>query len=202
MNALERLLRPLVGVVNRQIRAKTPARDLCRELDGRVVAVRVRDSSLAVYFQIGPDELELLPDTAEPDAVITATILTLATLAVRPGDVKPGSGSIELTGDAGTAQAFQRLLAYGRPDLEEELSGVIGDAAAHGLGDLARSVSGWARSTKSVMEQNIAEYLQEESRSLPSRYEVDRFRARVDTLRDDTDRLAARLTRLEARSDR
>ncbi len=59
MNALERLLRPIVGMVNRQIRAKTPARELCRDLDGQVVAIRVRDTALARYFQVGTDELEL-----------------------------------------------------------------------------------------------------------------------------------------------
>ena len=50
------------------------------------------------------------------------------------------------------------------------------------------------------MEQNITEYLQEESRALPSRYEVESFRSKVDTLRDDVDRLAARIQRLEAGS--
>ena len=46
------------------------------------------------------------------------------------------------------------------------------------------------------MEENIREYLQEESRDLPSRYEMDRFADEVDVLRDDVDRLAARLKRL------
>ena len=46
------------------------------------------------------------------------------------------------------------------------------------------------------MTDNIREYLQEESRDLPSRYEVDRFTADVDALRDDVDRLAARVGRL------
>jgi ubiquinone biosynthesis protein UbiJ len=47
------------------------------------------------------------------------------------------------------------------------------------------------------MGANIREYLQEESRDAPSRYEVERFASRVDTLRDDVDRLAARVARLQ-----
>jgi hypothetical protein len=34
MEALEKLLRPLAALVNRQIKATTPARELCAELDG------------------------------------------------------------------------------------------------------------------------------------------------------------------------
>jgi ubiquinone biosynthesis protein UbiJ len=49
------------------------------------------------------------------------------------------------------------------------------------------------------MGDNIREYLQEESRDVPSRYEVDQFSKRVNELRDDVDRLAARIGRLGGR---
>jgi ubiquinone biosynthesis protein UbiJ len=196
MNALERLLRPLMGIVNRQIRAKTPARELVRKLDGQVVAIRVRDTALAMVFQVGPDEIELLGDADDPDVVITASLLTLAGMATRSGG-NIGDGSFDMSGNIETAQGFQQLMAYGKPDLEEELSGLVGDVAARGLSDVARNVSRWSRDAHATVEQNITEYLQEESRALPSRYEVERFRNRVNVLRDDVDRLDARLTRLE-----
>jgi ubiquinone biosynthesis protein UbiJ len=55
----------------------------------------------------------------------------------------------------------------------------------------------WARDARSTMGNNVREYLQEESRDLPTRYEVDRFSVRLGVLRDDVERLAARLRRLE-----
>jgi ubiquinone biosynthesis protein UbiJ len=106
-------------------------------------------------------------------------------------------GSLELAGDAALAQSFQRLLWHARPDIEEELSGVIGDVAAHGLGDLARSVTDWSREARSTIRQNLSEYLQEESRAVPTRYEADRFRGEVEAMRDDVARLEARVKRLE-----
>ena len=106
-------------------------------------------------------------------------------------------GSIEFAGDVYTAQAFQELLAYGRPDLEEELSAIVGDAAAQGIGDVARNIGRWAEGARATMRQNVSEYLQEESRSVPSRYEVDNFRQDVNTLRDDVDRFEARLAQVE-----
>ena len=44
----------------------------------------------------------------------------------------------------------------------------------------------------------MAEYLQEEGRDVPARVEVDEFLEGVDRLRDDTERLDAKLARLEA----
>ena len=47
--------------------------------------------------------------------------------------------------------------------------------------------------------QNVAEYLQEEGRDVPSRTEAEEFLQGVDKLRDDVDRLEARLKLLEKR---
>ena len=49
---------------------------------------------------------------------------------------------------------------------------------------------------RETIHENIREYLQEESGTLPSRYEVERFTRKVDALRDDVERLEARLNRL------
>jgi ubiquinone biosynthesis protein UbiJ len=139
MDALEALLRPAMALINKQIRATTPARDLCAELDGKVIAVRVKDTALAMYFFVCPDELALSGDyDGEPDVVMSGSILALARLAGDYYEEAVRDGSIELTGDSETAQTFQKLLRYARPDLEEELSGVIGDVAAHRLGEAAR----------------------------------------------------------------
>jgi ubiquinone biosynthesis protein UbiJ len=198
MDTLETLFRPLATLVNRQIKASTPARELCAELDGKVIAVRVRDTGLAMYMCVCPDEIAILGDfDGDPDVAITGTILTLARLAGKSGEDAIRDGSLELIGDTEVAQAFQKLLGYGKPDIEEELSGVIGDVAAHRLGEVARSVGSWGKEASSTLRQNITEFLQEERRDVPSRYEVDAFTKNVDALRDDVARAEARLKRLE-----
>ena len=194
-------MRPVIRLVNRQLQAKTPARELCAELKGRVIAIRVSNTALALYFRVGLDALEVESFADDPDVVISGSLLSLARLAGPSADATIRDGSIKLSGDAETAQAFQKLLAYGKPDIEEELSGVLGDVAAHGLGDIARNVGRWAENTHATVQQNIQEYLQEERRSLPSRYEVEAFRDQAETLRDDVDRFEARIRRLEQAAD-
>ena len=201
MDPLESLLRPLASVLNRNISETTPARELCRKLDGKVVAVRVRDTALAMYFEIDDEIVALRTESdADPDVVLSGSLLTLAKMAASGGDAADSSairdGAIDLTGDAYTAQTFQELLRFARPDMEEELSGIIGDTAAHHAGELARGLRSWAREARTTMGSNIREYLQEESRDVPSRYEAERFAQQVEALRDDVARLEARLNRL------
>jgi ubiquinone biosynthesis protein UbiJ len=197
IDSLEVVLRPVTNLLNRNIRATTPARDLCQQLAGTTVAVRVRDTALAMYFTIGDSAVDLSTEfEAEPDLVISGSLLTLAQMAGTSGEQAIRNGTLELTGDIETAQAFQALLGFAAPDIEEELSGLVGDVAAHRLGEVARGVRNWARDARSLMTSNIREYLQEESRDVPSRYEAERFASRVDALRDDVDRLEARLNRL------
>ena len=198
MDTLETLFRPLTALVNRQIRATTPARELCAELDGKVMAIRVKDTGLVIYFCACPDEIALFGDyDGEPDVLISGSILSLARLAGASGEDAIRDGSLELIGDAELAQSFQKLLGYGKPDIEEELSGVIGDAAAHRLGEMARGIGGWGKDVSATLRQNITEFLQEERRDVPSRYEVETFTRKVDELRDDVARVEARLNTLE-----
>ena len=88
------------------------------------------------------------------------------------------------------------MLSLAKPDIEEELSGFIGDAAAHQLGEVARGLGKWGREASATMGANIREYLQEESGDLPTRIEVERFGNDVNELRDAVDRAEARLKRL------
>ena len=199
MNPLEAALRPVASVLNRNIRETTPARELCAKLDGTVVAIRVRDTALTAWFLVQDDALELTTEhDGEPDVAITGSLETLARLAGNAGLDAIRKGDLEISGDAHSAERFQRLLAFAKPDLEEEFSNVVGDAAAHRVGESVRGIGQWGRDARSTMGANIREYLQEESRDAPSRYEVDRFADDVGKLRDDVDRLAARIDRLQS----
>lgn len=204
MDPLENLLRPLTTVLNRNISETTPARELCQRLDGKTVAIQVRDTALAMYFEISDEVLTLKTDfESDPDVILTGSLLTLARMAGpmddSAGEVAVRDGALDITGDAYTAQTFQKLLGYAKPDIEEELSHVVGDAAAHRAGMLVKGFAHWAKDARSTLGANIREYLQEESGDVPSRYEVERFASAVDLLRDDVARLEARIKRLAER---
>ncbi len=199
MQPLDALFTPLVARVNRTLAETTPARELAAELEGRRFAVRVEKSALALRLTVRDGELEADTDVGdEPDVLVEGSMSGLARMLFAGGDMASLTETgITITGKADLAQKFQRLLTLARPDPEEELAGVIGDAAAHQVGTALRQAADWGRRSGGIIAANIREYLQEEQRDIPSTYEMGRFSRDVQTLRDDVERAEARLDRLE-----
>jgi ubiquinone biosynthesis protein UbiJ len=75
----------------------------------------------------------------------------------------------------------------------------VGDVAAYRLGSLARGFFSAGHRAATTFGRNVSEYLQEESRDVPPRFELDEFAQGVDRLRDDVERAAARLALIERR---
>jgi ubiquinone biosynthesis protein UbiJ len=191
-------LSPLEAVLNRNIAASSAARVLCKRLDSKVLALHVDGMPLSIYFKSNGEQMSL--DTkfdGTPNATLSGTPLSLLRMAGPAPEAAVRGGSVHIHGDAEVAQTFSELLKQARPDLEEELSRVIGDVAAHHVGNAARSALGFARKAADTLAQNVSEYLQEEGRDAPSRTEADEFVSGVDKLRDDVDRFEARLALLE-----
>jgi ubiquinone biosynthesis protein UbiJ len=131
-----------------------------------------------------------------PDVWIRGTPLALAN-QFRKGSGEGLEAGVDVHGDTHLANAFQALLGGIAIDWEEQLSQRVGDALAHQLGNVVRELQSWGRQALATLFQNTAEYLQQETRALPPRGAMAAFLDAVDTLRSDTDRLEARLRRLQ-----
>jgi ubiquinone biosynthesis protein UbiJ len=192
-------LTPLESVLNRNIAASSAARKLCRQLEGKTLAMHLTGVPLNIQFRCDGERMSL--DTAQgtANATLSGSPLSFLRLAGPSPESALRNGAVHIEGDAEVAQAFSELLKHARPDLEEELSRVVGDVAAHQIGNVARSALAFGRRASDTFARNVAEYLQEEGRDLPTRVEADEFIAGVDAIRDDVDRLEARIALLEAR---
>lgn len=81
-------------------------------------------------------------------------------------------------------------------DVEEDLSKWMGDVAAHRAVSAARGLHRWGRDAAIRLAQGAAEYWTEEAPLIASRVKVATFTEEVARLREDLDRLAARIGRL------
>jgi ubiquinone biosynthesis protein UbiJ len=108
---------------------------------------------------------------------------------------------VDIQGDTDTGEQFQDILSAVDWDWEEQLSRITGDVLAHQAGKLARKATLFIKNSRSTLQQDISEYLQEEVRLLPARIEVGYFLEEVDQLRADVDRLSARVDRLSRTPD-
>jgi len=88
-----------------------------------------------------------------------------------------------------------------KPDVEEELSKLIGDTPAHQALRLAKAVTGFGRRAMNTGVRNVAEYLAHERGDLVPRAEAEDFYRGVERLREDLDRVEARVHLIEHAED-
>jgi ubiquinone biosynthesis accessory factor UbiJ len=185
----------LENVLNRGLPRSPRAQQLCAELSGRTVAVEVREITRLLLESTG-SSLRITRGDAGADAEIVGGPFGLLALGGTSPEAVLQRGDVEIRGDAELAQKFRELVLLLRPDLEEELSLVVSDVPAHQVGRLARMALGWTQKAATTTVQNIAEYLGHERQDLVPRGEGEQFLRGVDSLREDVDRLDARITRL------
>jgi len=183
--------------LNRCVGESTAARDLLARLDGTSFAVHVEGLGLTVALHADGDRLRVDNDATAATATLRATPFDLLRLLNADGVNGVKRTHAELKGDLQVAERYAQLLKLARPDVEDEAAKWVGDVPAHALGELLRGAGSWLKRAGAALRMNTAEYLQEESRALPAALEAQAFYGDVDRLRDDVERAAARLARLE-----
>ena len=193
------LLERFAAILNRNVAQSAKAQTLAGQLEGRSLSLVADGTPFAFTMHVRAGRIDLVEGAGAADAELSGTPLALLSLAGANGERSLRAGSVRISGDAEVAQKLRELLRHVQPDAEEELSRVIGDVAAHQVAGFARGLFDWGRRASDTMSTSVAEYLQEEGRDVPTRTELDEFLRDVDTLRNDVDRLEARLQRLLAR---
>jgi ubiquinone biosynthesis protein UbiJ len=192
------LLEPLAAVLNRNVAQSAKAQALVAQLEGRSLALVADATPFAVTLRIEAARIVLAERASAADAELSGTPLALLSLAGAGGERSLRAGSVRIAGDAEIAQKFRELLRHAQPDAEEELARLVGDVAAHQFAGFARGLLAWGKRASDTLSTSVAEYLQEEGRDVPTRTELDEFLRDVDTLRNDVERLEARLQRVLA----
>jgi len=187
------------NVLNRGLPRSPRAQQLCAELAGRRIAIEAPALARLLVESTG-SSLRITRGSLPADAEIIGGPLSLLALGGgSAADTSLSRGEVEVRGDAELAQKFRELAQLLAPDPEEELSILIGDVAAHRLGRLTRGALTWTRSAAATLLQDVGECFSHERADLVSREEGEQFLRGVDTLREDADRLDARLELLTQR---
>lgn len=186
------------NLLNRNLAASPGARARCAALQGQRLLVCVTGTGLRIGIESLGDTLSLSrTPTGEFNVTIEGSPINLLALTGDNPERLLQSGQISVRGDAEILQRYRALALLLQPDLEEELSRLVGDLPAHHIGRLARSLWSFGRRAASNTVRNAAEYLAHENHTLVPRAEAEAFMADVDQLREDVDRAAARLRTLE-----
>jgi ubiquinone biosynthesis protein UbiJ len=192
------LITTIENVLNRGLPRSPRAQQLCAELAGRRIAIEAPSLARLLVESTG-SSLRVTRGSLPADAEVVGGPLSLLALGGSAGGAAFSRGEVEIRGDAELAQKFHELARLLRPDPEEELSIFVGDVAAHRIGRLARGALGWTRDAAATLLRDVGEYLSHERGDLVSREEGEQLLRGVDALREDVDRLDARLELLTQR---
>jgi ubiquinone biosynthesis protein UbiJ len=129
--------------------------------------------------------------TETPQATITSSPLLLLRIAVTRNQHL--AQQLQVDGDIQLVQTLNRILQQLDIDWEEHLSHITGDVIAHQMGNAARGFQKWRQQFSRQLQSNLTHYLQEESRHLPPREEIEDFFTDIATLQQDVERLEAQL---------
>ena len=197
------LTQAIENLLNRNLPRSPRAQELCEMLKGKTVRIeaeglgwRLDCESLGTSLQLTKAE-----PSRTPDAEIAGSLMNLAALAGAHPEEVIQRGDVRIRGDAELAQKFRELAMLLKPDVEEELSKLIGDTPAHQALRLAKAVTGFGRRAVNTGVRNVAEYLAHERGDLVPRAEAEDFYRGVERLREDLDRLEAREKLLEGSED-
>ena len=196
------VLAALEQTLNRYLALDPEGAQRLAPMQGRVICIELSGFGSRLYLIPGAASVQIFGDyAAEPDCLMRGSPLALARMGVTAHkEDQLFSGEVRVEGDTDLARQFGDLVRGLDVDWEEQLSHLLGDPVAHQIGRGARAAAGWGKRTGDTLAQDAKEYLQEEGRVLPTRYEVDTFLDAVDELRDDAERLAARVERLARRT--
>lgn len=193
--------RALQAALNRALALDPDTRQALTALDGRHIDLTLEAPALAMRISVHGEALEVGPvDHREADLAVRSSLsgvlAQLPLLARSRGAQANRAGRVRVAGDAELARRLQQLAKGFDPDWQLPFVRVFGEVLGVQVANTLRSALQQARRGASDLAHTAAEFVTEESRDVVPRGELDAFHDDVDVLRDDVERIAARVQRL------
>ncbi|QLL13916.1 ubiquinone biosynthesis accessory factor UbiJ [Pseudomonas chlororaphis] len=197
------LLASVEHSLNRVLRLDSTALPRLQHLNGKVIAVDCRSPSVQLFVIPGDEGLTLAAHwAADADCTLRTPASSLVRLALSQDKTSVlHSPEVELEGDSGVLLELAAILQDLELDWEYELSRWLGPVATQLLSGHLRSRTRWYRQGFASLNQNLAEYLAEESRTLVGQHEAEARFSELDRVKLDLERLEARFERLSRSLD-
>ncbi|WP_374012823.1 SCP2 domain-containing protein [Pseudoxanthomonas koreensis] len=198
-------LKPLAGraleaALNRAVALDPDTRDALMPLHGRRVSLALEAPPLALDISVHQGHLQVGPPLHAPDLAVRGTLAGL--LGQLPffaeGARARPAGRLHVSGDADLARRLQQLASAFDPDWQQPFVAAFGEVVGVQVANAAAAALQGARRTATGLARSGAEYLTEEARQVAAAGELAAFHDDVDALRDDVERLAVRVARLDA----
>jgi ubiquinone biosynthesis accessory factor UbiJ len=186
----------LESVINRYLALDPETLEKLAALSGKVIKLELAGTNKTLYMLPNATGIQVMTKYDEAaDTVLRGTPISLFKMGIVPNTASLLlTGEVEISGDTKLGHQFKTIFSSMDIDWSEPLANIMGDGLAYHLSQSGKKFGSWGKDTIKSVTTSLSEYLQEESRDVVTETELDIFYKEVDQLRDNVDRLQARVT--------
>lgn len=175
-------------------------RDLS-ELEGQVLLIDCSMPTMRLAIETNQQKI-ILHNNWDGEAAVTVqgTMVALVKMAVNASDTSSFANSgVQLSGNLETLHRLHKILSKLNIDWEAALADLVGDVPAHVIGSAVRKSAKVSTESLQRVSSALVEVAQEEFEIIPSQNRFEQFKQNIRQMSADTDRIAARLSALNAK---
>lgn len=187
------LMTPVIATINHLLAQEPWARQQLAVHAGKLACI----DTGAVALRLRVDSAGML-ETAPADMPANVTIrVKLSDVPLILQNRERAFSYVKIEGDAEFANAISQLSQGLRWEAEHDLEKIVGPMLATRLVASAKDAAAFVRTGQQKLAENVAEYFLDEQPMLIRPSTLQEYSAGVTRVRDDVERLAKRLARLE-----
>jgi len=185
----------LESVINRYLALDPEMLGKLAEFDGKVIKLEMTGINKTLYMLPNEAGIQVLAEyDGDADTVLRGTPISLFKMSLVSNAANLLlKGEIEISGDTRLGHRFKNVFSQMDIDWSEPLAGLLGDSLAYQLQQTGSKLGRWGKQSVKSVSSSFSEYLQEESRDVVTETELEIFNENVDRLRNDVDRLQAKI---------
>ncbi len=185
----------LESVINRYLALDPEMLGKLSEFDGKVIKLEMTGINKTLYMLPDESGIQVLADyDGDADTVLRGTPISLFKMGLVANAANLLlKGEVEISGDTRLGHKFKNVFSQMDIDWTEPLAGLVGDDLAYQLQQAGTKLGRWGKDSARSVSSSFSEYLQEESRDVVTETELEIFNEDVDRLRNDVDRLQAKI---------
>lgn len=188
----------LESVINRYLALDPEVLAKFGALNGKVIKLEMTGVNKQFYLFPADNGIQVTEEyDGEADTTLSGSPIALLKMGVVSNTANLLlKGEVEIRGDTRLGHKFKQIFSQMDIDWSEPLADLMGDELAYQVQKSGKTFIDWGKETVKSFSMNVSEYLQEESRDVLTDTELEIFNNKVDQLREDVDRLQARINLL------
>lgn len=192
---LKLLLPTLESIINRALKTDPDAFAKILSLKNQVIKIHCNDWNMKFFMIVDSSGLQFDKKySGKINTVVTGTLNNFLHIFIKGADTKTlFNYPIDIEGNLHNIEVLRDAFKNLDIDFEEKLSHYLGDAIAHKLCFYLKTAKKTMEKSAKNITNQTKEYIHYEARNLVSKKQMEKFYKGVEKLRDDVERMEAKI---------